>query len=244
MALSFNWRKIHYWLGLVVVVPVVLWIVTGIGIAVIPRADLNGERESRGVKPPPVSLDPAPISPTALPDLLGKANPGAGQIREIKMLNHALTGRAMYHVRFETIDTPTLIDAQSGQWVAPLSETEAAQIARSDYTGEGDVASVEWISRWYQKGVDYRRELPVYRVNFSNRKQTRIYLNPYTGQIISRRNIYMSAFSVMWNLHIFGYFDRNIAGNVWVMAFGGLALISVFAGVFMYGPYLKREPRS
>lgn len=236
------WRKIHFWLGLVVLIPVVMWIVTGVGFALLPQDEVNGRFESHGFDLPPVLFDSFRLEPARIPSILGADSAAFGEIRDVQFFNHPLSGRAMYLVRFTRSDTPALIDAAAGRVVPRISETEAAEIARRDFTGAGDVTGVEWISRRDQKGRDYGRELPVYRVNFSNRKQTRLYISPYTGKIISRRNIYMSAFDVIWDLHVFGWLDRDLQFNPGVLLFGVLSLVSVTAGMFLWRPHFSKSP--
>lgn len=241
MPLKANWRKIHYWLGLVVLIPVVIWIVTGVGFALLPRDEMNGQYESRGFESPPVSFESARLDPSRVPSILGTDSGVSGEIRDIQFFNHPLSGRSVYLVRFARSDTPALIDAASERVISRFSETEAAEIARLDYTDEGGVTSVEWIYRRHQKGRDYGLDLPVYRVNFSNPKKTRLYISPYTGKIISRRNVYMSAFSLIWNLHIFAWVNPELQFNPGVLFFSVLSLVSVLAGMFLWRSYLSKS---
>lgn len=234
-------RKIHLWLGMVVLVQTVLWIVSGVGFGLLPYDKLQGLAESRRLTPAPLAAEAAKLSAleiaTALEHRLGRPP----DIQKIALFSRAPGDRLAFLVTLRGQSEPELIDARSGDHLPLLTESDAREIARSDFVGQGDVAGVEWISELYQKGYDYDGPLPAYRVNFSNSKHTRLYISPHTGQILARRNIYKTVNDVFWTLHVFGYLDRDIQSNAPILVTSAISLIATVSGALMYVPYLRRR---
>lgn len=238
------WRKVHFWVGLIIFVQVLFWIVSGIGFSVIYDRALGGERQTRNLEPAPVSVSDVQVTADRIPSLLRSRLGDAAIATSVSLQSHGFDGRPVYVVAMQGSDAPAVIDAKTGSWVEALSAEEAQIIAQRDFTGDAPVGSVEAITRPFQKGYDYFGQLPVYRVNFSNWKGTRIYVSPHTGEIRLRRNVDKTMFDVFWTLHMFGYVDRSIPGNVALIATGVISMISVLSGITMYGPHLKRKIRN
>jgi uncharacterized iron-regulated membrane protein len=235
------WRKIHFWIGLVIVIQVVFWLVSGMGFSIIYDRALGGERETRNLEPPSLSVADVRVAARQIPELLRYRFGHPVSIRSLALQSHNLDGRPVYVVGIEEADQPVIVDAKTGRVMNALSGDEAKTIAQRDFTGSAPVESIETITRPYQKGYDYFGELPVYRVNFANWKSTRIYVSPITGEIRLRRNIDKTLFDVFWTLHMFGYVDHNIGGNPGLIATGLISLVLVATGITLYVPFIKRK---
>jgi uncharacterized iron-regulated membrane protein len=238
---SSAWRKIHFWLGLVVFTQIMLWIVSGMVFSLIYDRALGGEREARNIEPAPLSIADIHVSADQASEILQNRFGHSATTRSLALQSHGLDGRPVYIASIEKNDRPAMIDAHTGKLIEPLSAEEARTIAQRDFTGAASVESVETITRPYQKGYDYFGELPVYRVNFANWKGTRIYVSADTGDIRLRRNIGKSIFDLFWTLHMFGYVDHDINGNPGLIAVGAVSMISLLSGVVLYLPYVKRK---
>lgn len=236
-----SWRKVHFWLGLVVVAQVFLWIVSGIGFALLPDAELQGRADSRQLSEPPLAAEAATVS---LPELAAAIQRQIGKTPDIKKVT--LSRRApgndlLYQVTLRDESSPRLFDAGSGEIVPPVSESQAIIIAREDFIGAGDVTGVEWITEPYQQGFEYNGPFPAYRIDFSNWKHTRIYVSPYTGQVLARRNVHRTMRDVFWTVHVFGYLDNEVRGNVPILVSGTVSLVAVMSGILLLVPYLRRR---
>lgn len=252
-----SWRKFHFWLGAVVVAQVLLWLISGVGFTFITHQNTSGMAESRWMKtrplPPPelIHRTPTPlppldfsavrIMPWQVRDLLRESNLADARLEEVVLFGHGLRGRPMYLVRVEGLPDPFVFDAATGHAAPRLTAEEAQEIARRDYDGPGEVRDVEWITEKYQKGADYYGELPVHRVNFTNAKQTRIYISPVTGQILMRRNIHKTFFDAFFAVHMFTYVNRTIAGNPGILIAGGISLLAVLSGILLYFPRFRSK---
>ncbi len=241
---TINWGKIHFWVSLIIGVQLLFWIVSGVAFTFLfGGKNINGEHESRMMNPAPVAFSTAQVAPARLPDILQEKWGRPAVIEKAELVTHGLTGKPVYVVREDT-DISAVVSAENGEVLPMLTETEAIAVALADFTGAGEVTGVEWISKKYQKGYDYHGELPVYRVNFSNWKGTRVYVSANTGHIIRRRNVHKTVTDLFWTLHVFGYLDRSISGNVPTMVMGGLALAATISGFVLYLPFFRRRRAS
>lgn len=115
-----------------------------------------------------------------------------------------------------------------------ISREEALEQARLHMRNGEDVKNVELLhgrkKGWY---YDYNGEFPVWRVDFDHWRKTRIYVSAYTGDIVGRRNINKTLFDICWTLHVFGYLDRNIYGNMPLMIGGLFGVCLVSSGVYL-----------
>jgi uncharacterized iron-regulated membrane protein len=237
------WRKFHFWVGLVIVVQVVLWLVSGIGFSVLYNRALGGERQTSNLAAPPIAVRSVRIAADDLPRLLEQRLGHRADVTSVALQSHVADGRPVYVVGIKESDAPAVIDARDGSWVGLITAHDAAEIATRDFTGDAEIESVENITYPYQKGYDYFGQLPVYRVNFANWKGTRIYVSPYTGDIRLRRNVDKTLFDLFWTLHMFGYVSHDIDGNLAMIATGAISMVSVVTGLMLYLPRLKSALR-
>lgn len=233
------WRRIHFWSTLVVFIQLALWTLSGIGFGLLnPDRPVDISPSSGSVPPGP---DPSKIkiSPRDLPSILGGRLPASPHVIHLSVENRGLTGDPVYKIQVEGKSEPRIVNAVTGEILEPLSAEDAKTIAARGYGGTGTVAGVECIAEEYQKGYDYYGDLPVFRVNFSDRMHTRFYVSPFTGEIVLKRNLYNSTFNFFWTVHVFGYVDRQVYENVPMILFGAIAMISLTSGAVLHLQYFQ-----
>ena len=69
---------------------------------------------------------------------------------------------------------------------------------------------------------------PYWRVNFSDRANTSLYISASTGEILQRRNGYWRVFDFFWMLHIMDYSGRNNFNNLLIIT---VALTAIWLGI-------------
>ena len=235
---SLTWRNVHFCLSLIVVAQVTLWVLTGVGFALLPADELRGQRESRNAASAPVSLEDARAPIADIVQHIEASRGRRPEVRKVSLIARP-DGRLVYHVSIAGESAPLLYDAGTGDPAPFLSEADAVRIAHGDFIGDGDVTAVRRLET--AEDVDYEGPFPVYRVDFSNTKHTRLYISPYSGQILRRHNIYQTARSVFWTLHVFGYLDRDVAGNVPLLVSSAISLAGIMSGTMLLVPYFRRR---
>jgi Na+-transporting NADH:ubiquinone oxidoreductase subunit F len=209
-------RKLHKWIGLLIGVQVLLWLLSGLMISLLDPEKVSGKQwastsvaESQTLGPE-ILLEPAELSAGLLKDVLGLD----------LSYRH---GKPVYLVK--RADSETLVDATDGSIIV-FDKTGAEQVARKDFTGDGGIVSIE-------SGMAPERETrdnqgAYWRVNFSDRSNTSIYISASTGEILERRNSFWRVRDFFWMLHIMDYPGRENFNNPLIIT---VALIAIWLGI-------------
>ncbi len=237
---SLTWRNVHFWLGTIVAAQLVLWILTGVGFALLPGDELRGLGESRNAPPAALGLEHATAPVAAVAADIEARSGRPTRVERVALERHP-SGRLVYLVNTVGDRNPWIYDAHSGDPVPTVTEDEAARIARQDFNGDGAVTTVRLIENESDDRLEYSGPFPVYRVDFSNAKRTRVYVSPFSGRILRRHNIYQDVRGVLWSLHVFEYLDPEVAGNVPLLATSALTLVSIMSGTMLLVPYFRRR---
>ncbi len=227
---------IHLWAGLILGIQVLLWMASGVIMSWFHIKDVRGENASADIEPPAISAE-TDIVPLA--DVLA-ARDGA----KIITLSHRPAG-LQYIVEYGE-DDREVFDALTGKPVESLDEEIIHQSALADFTGEGELQSVTYLLETEQ---EFRRDPPVWLAQFDDSRHTRLYIDPQTGDILSRRNDMWRIFDFFWMLHIMDYDERTNFNSWWLRGFAAAGLIFALSGLTMVyfrirsGRYFRRRPK-
>ncbi len=223
-------RKLHKWIGLLIGVQVLLWLLSGLIISLLDPEKVSGKQwSSTSVAEPQTLGSVTLLEPAELP---------AGLLKSA--LGIDLTywhGKPVYLVK--RADGETLVDATDGSIIV-FDKTGAEQLARKDFSGEGEIVSIE-------SGMAPERETrdsqgAYWRVNFSDRSNTAIYISASTGEILERRNSFWRVRDFFWMLHIMDYPGRENFNNPLVIT---VALIAIWLGIsgfiLLFGSFSRSD---
>lgn len=209
-------KKLHKWVGLLVGIQVLLWLLSGLMISLLDPEKVSGEQWASANSAAPQTFEPVILlEPAELPTPLLKGATG------ITLTNR--DGKPVYRVRRG--DNETLVDATSAV-VVEIEKSRAEQVAREDFIGEGEIVSIE-------SGMAPDRETrdsqgAYWRVNFSDQVNTAIYISASTGEILERRNSFWRVRDFFWMLHIMDYPGRENFNNPLIIT---IALIAIWLGI-------------
>lgn len=229
--------KIHKWAGITIGIQVLLWIAGGLVMSYFPIEDVRGNHLARQS----ISLD--------LPE---KTNVNSDQYNFIALddfLSHnqrpiasvtsgGVNGQAVYKITYRD-DSIELLDAQTAASLSPVSKDHVTNIATALYAGDGALKSAELLE---ETGIEYRGQLPVWRVDFDDSPNTSLYLSPETGELRSVRGDLWRFYDFMWMLHIMDYDTRDDFNHplLYLFAFGAL-LFSLSGLMLAYFRFSKRD---
>ena len=209
-------KTLHKWVGLLIGAQVLLWLLSGLVISLLDPEKVSGKRWAR-------------TGNAATPDL------GAGKLLEPGDLPAAwlkdafsvdlttLRGRPVY--RIGRVEGDILADAASGSIIS-TSKDEAGEIARGDFSGAGDIVSIE---HGVAPDLETRDSTGAYwRVDFSDPASTSIYVSASGGEILERRNRYWRIRDFFWMLHIMDYPGHEDINNPLVIT---VALTAIWLGI-------------
>jgi hypothetical protein len=214
--------SIHIWLSWIVGLQILIWMATGLFMTAWPIERVRGEHLKREREA--VDLRGAAVLPPA--DILRREERAVETI----MLK-TWAGQPTYELRYAD-GGAALVDASSGKRLTPLTRTAAEMVARADYAGGGGIGAV---TRVDPKDVplDFRRDDPAWRVTFTDRADTVLYVSAETGEVLARRTGLSRWFDLMWGLHIMDWRARENINNPLVIVASALALASTLAGAVL-----------
>ena len=223
-------KKVHKWIGLLIGLQVLLWLISGLVISLLDTEKVSGKKWASASVPLLRALETASLlEPAELP-----AELVAGALGIDLTHRH---GKPVYVVK--RADGETLVDASDAE-VIVTDGTNARQIALNDFIGDGEIVSTE-------KGTAPDRETrnskgAYWRVNFSDRSNTSIYVSVSTGEILERRNSFWRIRDFFWMLHIMDYPGRENFNNPLIIA---VALIAIWLGIsgflLLFGSFTRSD---
>ncbi len=208
-----TWRKLHRYLGLVIGIQLLLWTASGAFFSFNSIRSVRGEDRIR--QSPDVNLaNSEPLATLLTPNvrkILGDRPVVAAQIRT--MLDQPVLE---LECRSENQVDAILVDLKFDRVLSPIDEQTARRIAQRDYDGEVSVESVTLVNS-VSAHSEYRgKELPAWRVQMGDDRQTAIYVSANRGRVTARRNQQWRWFDWFWMLHTMDYQGRDNF-NTWLL---------------------------
>jgi len=227
------WFTVHKWVGLVVGLQILAWMVSGLYMTWFPIAQVRSEQNIR--EPVPRDLHQAVDLTTATQALAALSIP----ISRLELVD--IAGRWMWRIDSEG-KPHALMDVATGNIASPLDEAAARGIATADFAGAGKIVSAELVDS--SAPIEYRGALPVWQFVFDDPDATHLYVAPLTGKVAARRSGLWRTYDFLWSLHIMDYSQRENF-NHWpivLMAFLGLVLTITGIGLLVIRLWPRKSP--
>ena len=211
-------RKTHKWLSLFIGLQVVIWSLSGLYMTAIHLDIIHGDHLVRE-------------APARIADVSKLRNPVA------VTAGSGATGARLAWVRDRPVYVlasdagEKVVDATSGNPVAPPNEAEIRSIATSTYTGSENIASAVLITEI--PGEIRGRKPPLWRVEFDQWNKPTLYFSPATGELVTRRHELWRIFDFVWMMHIMDYWTRDNVNNPLIRIFTWGALLVVLSGAWL-----------
>ena len=228
------WFGIHKWVGLVMGVQVLAWMVSGLFMTFVPIKQVRSEHNIREAAVLDLHTQVDVISPaqavTAVP----------GTVTRIEL--GEMLGTAVWRADIKG-KPAAVIDAHSGKVMSPLDEATSKRIAQADFAGSGKIVSTRLIVN--DPPIEYRGALPVWQFMLDDESNTHLYVSPVTGKVVARRSDIWRMYDFLWSLHIMDYQTRDNFNNwaVIIAALVGLGLTITGFGILAYRFWPKPSAR-
>ena len=236
-------RKIHRWLGLLMAIQIIAWMVSGLWFSLFPIEEIRGEHLTARPELLASSEGQADFADLAPPAFLREALDdhldGPWTLESASLIRSG--GRVFWRVAGELEGQQfTRLVGDAGV-LPPLSAGAAERRARDLVPGPGELRDVEWLESAGPDSEIRGRPLPVWKASFDQPESLNLYLDPWTGEILARRTDRWRVFDFLWMLHIMDFQSRDdfhhpllqIAAFLGlVVALGGVALWVVTTSVF------------
>lgn len=221
MTLPFWVRRTHKWIGLIVGVQALLWMISGVYMTIISLDIIHGDHLVH------FSREPLSASGDRIDvGTLQSRYPGIQSLRLKKLL-----GQEVFEIRHG--EKSVLVNAQTGDLVSPLSRDAIEALAKEIYHGTGQIRDVSMVTEIPKEVARRPIQMPMWAVHFDEWSETTFYFSPHTGELLARRHTLWRWFDFLWMLHIMDYDSRTDVNNTLLRAAAGLGLVFALSGAWL-----------
>lgn len=219
-------RRWHVWLGWVVGIPILLWVISGLVMIVRPIEEVRGNHLLRD--PAPIRMNAPPVAPQI----------GGLEVRQLTLEQRAAGPRWVVAL---ADGTSRLADPANGRLLPALSAADAVREVATLYRGKAKVARVTRTDA-NKPPLELRRDIATWRVAMDD--DTHFYVDSATGEIVARRTGWWRFYDFMWGLHIMDLETREDAHNPLLIGFGIAALVMAVIALIQLPLTIRRRRRS
>lgn len=218
-------RRWHVWLGWIVGLPVLFWVVSGLIMVWKPIEEVRGTHLL--AEPKPLQLAAPPIPPLV-----------AGSALTAMALESRAAG-PRWVVKFK--EGPSrLADPATGKLLPPLSAADAAHEVLSRYTGAAKIAGVTRTAA-DKPPIDLRQPIAAWQVTMDD--GTHFYVDAGTGHVVARRTRWWRFYDFMFGLHIMDLKTREDTSNPLILGFAVIALTMSLLALVLLPLTVRRTKR-
>ena len=223
--------QLHKWIALVVGLQVLFWVGGGLVMTAIPIETVRGEHRAVELKPDALELGGLPG--------LGEIARRAG-VAPVEAKLHP-TPRGPAWTLTPAAGEPVIVSAATGRPFGPMTSAEASAFAKGAYKGEAAVSSAVLLTTAPE---ETKRTGPLWRVDFSDREKTSLYLSPATGEVVTRRSGVWRIFDFFWRLHVMDWNDGEDFNHPLIIITTALTLSIVISGFILLWIRIARDVRT
>ena len=227
-------RKLHRWLGLLMALQIVAWMLSGLYFSLFPITEIRGQHLVNA----PRNVNRDTLGGAALFSGVFEAvqrDRGAGWQLESLSLQER-DGEIFWRVGGDDSQGAfaRLVSFDTGELRQPLTADEAVRHARDLLRQDGLDPVVEWLEE-EPSNLEFRsRSLPVWRIRFSEPENVNLYLDPWTGDLLAARTTRWRIFDFLWMLHIMDFDTRDDFNTPLLQIAAFLGLLVALGGVVLW----------
>jgi uncharacterized iron-regulated membrane protein len=198
-------RKIHKWIGVVIGLQFLVWAISGAAMALLDMGEVAG--------------GPIAEPPTATPLAAGNGWPRVQQALAGQPVS-AVTIRSLPRgpvYQIASANGVQLFDVASGAPVS-IDGAKAAEIAKAVHPTGAAILDVAPLRELNLAVRDF--ELPIWRVDFADARDSSYYVSGSTGELLARRNDTWRWWDFFWMLHNMDYAERTSFNHPLIITVG------------------------
>jgi len=239
-------RKIHRWLGLLMALQIIAWMGSGLYFSIFPIETIRGEHLTLAADSLDQGLMGDLVSPSDAWSAVSASLERPGEVRAVAL--HSGFGATWYRVSGVAGGEPfdRLVDARNGRVMPFLDAGRAQAVAEERLAVPGRVERVELVDEAGPGSEIRGRQLPLWRVSFTQPERLSLYVDGWTGEIVARRTTRWRIFDFLWMLHIMDFEARDDFNTPLLQVAAALGLLVALSGVifwFMTTSLLRRRGR-
>jgi uncharacterized iron-regulated membrane protein len=232
-------RKLHRWLGLLMALQIIAWMVSGLYFSIFPIEVIRGEHLTHEAPDLKAADLEGLISPDAAWSVLSRSREGKVTPEQVSLVS--VMDQTWYRVSGTGADKgfTRLVNARTGELLDFLDADAAKNIALERLIGEGNIIAVDLIEHAEPDSEIRGRQLPIWRVTFSEPENLSIYIDGWTGDLLTRRTTRWRIFDFLWMLHIMDFDERDDFNTPLLQIAAGLGLIVALSGLIFWAMTTK-----
>lgn len=208
--------QIHRWIGIVLGAQVFLWMISGVIMSWFSITLVRGET----TKTLNLPIELSSYNYVAPGGILARSEGATNLSLKIFL------GDAVYVTKGNGQNN--MFNALTGEKISPLRKEQAIQVANLDYAGDAPIQHAHLLTK---PPKEFRGPVPVWQIAFKDNNKTRLYISPYDGTVISRRNRIWRLYDFFWMLHIMDYDERDNFNNPLIRAASATGLLFALSGI-------------
>ena len=213
---------------------IIAWMTSGLYFAIFPIETIRGEH----LIIDPTGLDATGIEELITPSAAWSALSGEyekdGKLEALELYEGL--GETWYRITAD-IDGKSytrLVNAKTGEVLEFLDEEAVLKIATAALKVQGIVEATELVTE-HSTGSEYRgRALPLWRVRYSTPESLNLYINGWTGEVVTRRTTRWRIFDFLWMLHIMDFDERDDFNTPLLQIAAALGLLVSLSGLIFW----------
>ena len=224
-------RKWHRYLGIILGIQFMAWTVGGLYFSWTKIEQIRGDDIRK--ESPPLTLRKDLVPPTQITRELQR-NGSIEKFESVQLID--ILGKAYYQIVYKTDNKKytKLADAESGVLKAPLTKSEAVELAKSWLTKVAPVESVQYLTDANGHHEYREKPLPAYAIRFGGVVNTTVYVASEQGTVQSFRNNQWRIFDFLWMLHTMDYQNRDNMNNWLLRIFSVFGLVTIMSGFLLF----------
>ena len=213
---------------------IIAWMVSGLYFAIFPIEVIRGEHLTNNAPLLSEADLTGLISPDEAWSVVTENQAGVISLQSVGLVSamgktwYRLTGTSKGEV------FTRLVNAGTGEMLAFLKKEDVRSIAQSRLVGEGQLNSVDLVDS-AEPGSEIRgRQLPIWKVTFSEPENLSMYIDGWTGDLVTRRTTRWRIFDFLWMLHIMDFDERDDFNTPLLQIAAALGLLVALSGVIFW----------
>lgn len=212
--------QLHKWIGLVVSIQVLFWVVGGLVMTVIPIETVHGDKHL-------TQSAPASIAADGVMPLTEAAKKAGFEITKAQL-------RSTPNGPVWILDAPTgqqrWLNAKTGEDIEEITESEAKAAAAKAYAGKGRPVAATLLDAPPPEAMT---DGALWQVKFDDGEGTTLYLDPFTGDVEQRRSDVWRFYDFFFRLHIMNFGRAETYNHPLIIVASAVTLAVVVTGVIL-----------
>ena len=221
--------RFHKWVVLVVGIQVLGWVLGGLVMTAIPIEKVHGDQHAATPVLAPVDLKRLVPLEKQL-SLADQADVGSATLKN--------TPRGPIWVLKSAAGSEGWWNAYTGENVDEIKADEARRYALMAYKGTGKLTAVD-----YEEVAPKEAQVsgPLWRASFADAEHTRLYLDSFTGEVLSRRSSLWGLYDFFYQIHIMNFGATRTYNHPVIVIAAAATLVVVLSGFVLLWIKVSRD---